>query len=170
MTNDLMLGGVYILMAMMLVLGALMSRREPAASVVACENLAVAEYLQKLCHTSAFRPYTLTDVVGAELGGAVKNVIALACCACLAFCTTVPARCATVALVSSIVVACASRYPVRSRISIREGWHSTAMHEAPAIVAASGWAPPIPPSPAVRIQRPFRLPPKCWRPISAKVS
>lgn len=34
MTNDLMLGGVYILMAMMLVLGALMSRREPAAKLV----------------------------------------------------------------------------------------------------------------------------------------
>jgi aspartyl protease family protein len=31
MTNDVMLGGVYILMAMMLVLGALMTRREPAA-------------------------------------------------------------------------------------------------------------------------------------------
>ena len=34
MTNDLMLGGVYILMAMMLVLGALMARREPAAKLV----------------------------------------------------------------------------------------------------------------------------------------
>ena len=34
MTNDLMLGGVYILMAMMLVLGALMTRREPAARLV----------------------------------------------------------------------------------------------------------------------------------------
>src|SRR4051794_21186452 len=33
-TNDLMLGGVYILMAMMLVLGALMARREPAAKMV----------------------------------------------------------------------------------------------------------------------------------------
>jgi aspartyl protease family protein len=33
MTNDLMLGGVYLLMAMMLVLGALMSRREPAAKL-----------------------------------------------------------------------------------------------------------------------------------------
>lgn len=52
--------------------------REPAASVVACEDLAVAEYLQKLTHTGSFRPYTIPDVVGAELGGAVKNVIALA--------------------------------------------------------------------------------------------
>src|SRR3982751_606457 len=34
MTNDLMLGGVYILMAVMLVLGALMSRREPAAKLI----------------------------------------------------------------------------------------------------------------------------------------
>ena len=34
MTNDLMLGGVYILMAMMLVLGSLMARREPAAKML----------------------------------------------------------------------------------------------------------------------------------------
>ncbi|MEO7603056.1 MAG: TIGR02281 family clan AA aspartic protease [Sphingomicrobium sp.] len=34
MTNDLMLGGVYLLMAVMLVLGSLMSRREPAAKLV----------------------------------------------------------------------------------------------------------------------------------------
>ena len=34
MTNDLMLGGVYILMAMMLVVGALMARREPAAKML----------------------------------------------------------------------------------------------------------------------------------------
>jgi aspartyl protease family protein len=34
MTNDLMLGGVYILMAIMLVLGSLMARREPAAKMI----------------------------------------------------------------------------------------------------------------------------------------
>ena len=34
MTNDLMLGGVYILMAIMLVLGSLMARREPIAKLV----------------------------------------------------------------------------------------------------------------------------------------
>ena len=34
MSNDLMLGGVYILMAIMLVLGSLMHRREPAAKMI----------------------------------------------------------------------------------------------------------------------------------------
>jgi glycerol-3-phosphate dehydrogenase (NAD(P)+) len=38
----------------------------------------VAQRLQAACHTPYFRPYTNTDVVGCELGGAVKNVIALA--------------------------------------------------------------------------------------------
>jgi glycerol-3-phosphate dehydrogenase (NAD(P)+) len=35
--------------------------------------------VQERCSTPYFRPYTNTDVVGCELGGAVKNVIALAC-------------------------------------------------------------------------------------------
>lgn len=52
--------------------------REPAASVVACTDQAVAERLQELCHTRAFRPYTINDVVGCELAGTGKNVIALA--------------------------------------------------------------------------------------------
>ena len=39
---------------------------------------AAAERLQKACHTGYFRPYTNPDVTGCELGGAVKNVIALA--------------------------------------------------------------------------------------------
>ncbi|WP_225846449.1 NAD(P)H-dependent glycerol-3-phosphate dehydrogenase [Streptomyces sp. HPF1205] len=52
--------------------------RQPAASVVACRDEAVARRIQAACHTSYFRPYTNTDVVGCELGGAVKNVIALA--------------------------------------------------------------------------------------------
>lgn len=51
--------------------------REPAASVVACADEEVAERLQKLCHTRAFRPYRSTDVLGCELGGAYKNVVAL---------------------------------------------------------------------------------------------
>ncbi|MCH6162825.1 NAD(P)H-dependent glycerol-3-phosphate dehydrogenase [Streptomyces marispadix] len=52
--------------------------RRPAASVVACTDVSVAQRLQAACHTPYFRPYTNTDVVGCELGGAVKNVIALA--------------------------------------------------------------------------------------------
>ncbi|HEY8984825.1 MAG TPA: NAD(P)H-dependent glycerol-3-phosphate dehydrogenase [Streptomyces sp.] len=52
--------------------------RMPAAAVVAATDEAVAQRLQLACHTPYFRPYTNTDVVGCELGGAVKNVIGLA--------------------------------------------------------------------------------------------
>jgi glycerol-3-phosphate dehydrogenase (NAD(P)+) len=52
--------------------------RQPAASVVACSNADAAQRLQAVCHTPVFRPYTNSDVVGCELGGATKNVIALA--------------------------------------------------------------------------------------------
>ena len=54
------------------------ANRQPTTSVVACTDEGVAQRLQKLCHTAAFRPYTNTDVVGCELAGATKNVIALA--------------------------------------------------------------------------------------------
>ena len=54
--------------------------------------------------------------------------------------------------------------------SMLEGRHSTASIDAPAKVAESGCAPPMPPRPAVRIHLPFSEPPKCWRPISTKVS
>ncbi|HET6861345.1 MAG TPA: NAD(P)H-dependent glycerol-3-phosphate dehydrogenase [Streptomyces sp.] len=52
--------------------------RQPAAAVVACRDEEAATRFQAACHTPYFRPYTNTDVVGCELGGAVKNVIALA--------------------------------------------------------------------------------------------
>lgn len=52
--------------------------RQPAAAVVACPDEEAARRIQSACHTPYFRPYTNTDVVGCELGGAVKNVIALA--------------------------------------------------------------------------------------------
>ncbi|MFF5974656.1 NAD(P)H-dependent glycerol-3-phosphate dehydrogenase [Streptomyces sp. NPDC012769] len=52
--------------------------RQPAAAVVACADETVAQRLQSACMTPYFRPYTNTDVVGCELGGAVKNVIGLA--------------------------------------------------------------------------------------------
>lgn len=52
--------------------------RMPAGSVVACADPGVAAGLQRACHTRYFRPYTNDDVVGCELGGTVKNIIALA--------------------------------------------------------------------------------------------
>lgn len=54
------------------------AQRQPAASVVACVDEGIAARIQAICHTPYFRPYTNTDIVGTELGGAVKNVIALA--------------------------------------------------------------------------------------------
>ncbi|MBD0292700.1 MAG: NAD(P)-dependent glycerol-3-phosphate dehydrogenase [Jiangellaceae bacterium] len=54
------------------------AERQPAASVVASLDEGVAEHVQRACHSPAFRPYTNRDVVGTELGGTVKNVIALA--------------------------------------------------------------------------------------------
>jgi glycerol-3-phosphate dehydrogenase (NAD(P)+) len=53
-------------------------QRQPAATVVACIDETNAKRLQQACLTPYFRPYTNTDVVGTEMGGAVKNVIALA--------------------------------------------------------------------------------------------
>jgi glycerol-3-phosphate dehydrogenase (NAD(P)+) len=53
------------------------AQREPAASVVACADEEVARRVQDLVHGPSFRPYTSVDVVGCELGGAYKNVVAL---------------------------------------------------------------------------------------------
>ncbi|MFK5634736.1 MULTISPECIES: NAD(P)H-dependent glycerol-3-phosphate dehydrogenase [unclassified Ornithinimicrobium] len=52
--------------------------RQPAATVVAGTDFDAAERVAAMVATPYFRPYTQTDVIGAELGGTVKNVIALA--------------------------------------------------------------------------------------------
>jgi glycerol-3-phosphate dehydrogenase (NAD(P)+) len=54
------------------------AEEQPAATVIACPDTERATALQTACRTPYFRPYTNPDLVGCELGGAVKNVIALA--------------------------------------------------------------------------------------------
>ncbi len=54
------------------------ARTVPTAVVVASTNLNFAVEVQKLFTNAYFRVYTSTDVVGCELGGALKNVIAIA--------------------------------------------------------------------------------------------
>jgi glycerol-3-phosphate dehydrogenase (NAD(P)+) len=51
---------------------------QPAASVIACSDEATARDLQQLCMSRSFRVYTNPDVVGCEVAGAMKNVIAIA--------------------------------------------------------------------------------------------
>lgn len=52
---------------------------QPAATVVACSDSGRAVAVQRMLNSGYFRPYTNSDVVGTEIGGACKNVIALAC-------------------------------------------------------------------------------------------
>ena len=51
----------------------------PTAVTLACEDEALQEALAARLAGPAFRPYASTDVTGAEIGGAVKNVLAIAC-------------------------------------------------------------------------------------------
>ncbi len=51
----------------------------PTAVTLAGDDLAAANKLAPLLSGAAFRPYTTDDMIGAEIGGAVKNVLAIAC-------------------------------------------------------------------------------------------
>jgi len=53
--------------------------RQPAAVTLSVEDRAVGERLRARLARPWFRPYLSDDVVGAEIGGAVKNVLAIAC-------------------------------------------------------------------------------------------
>jgi glycerol-3-phosphate dehydrogenase (NAD(P)+) len=52
-------------------------REKPASTVIAGEDLATAERAQSILMSRYFRVYTSRDVIGVELGGALKNIIAL---------------------------------------------------------------------------------------------
>ena len=55
------------------------ARGLPCAVTLACSDVALGERIARAIALPTFRPYVATDVVGAEAGGAVKNVLAIAC-------------------------------------------------------------------------------------------
>ncbi len=52
-------------------------KKLPTTNVVGCADMEVAKYIQKIFMSEHFRIYTTDDIVGVELGGSLKNVIAL---------------------------------------------------------------------------------------------
>lgn len=53
------------------------ARKQPAATAIACGDIELGEWLQEIVHQPYFRVYTNNDVVGCELGGAIKNIVAI---------------------------------------------------------------------------------------------
>ena len=54
----------------------------PSTAVIASSHPRLAKTLQEIFHSETFRIYTNSDVVGLELGGSLKNIIAIACGVC----------------------------------------------------------------------------------------
>lgn len=55
-----------------------LAEKQPAAAVVASSDFDTARRFAEVCHNPYFRPYVSTDVIGVQVAGAAKNVIALA--------------------------------------------------------------------------------------------
>ena len=58
------------------------ARGIPSTSVLACKNKNTSKKLQEIFNSDTFRVYTNPDIIGIELGGSLKNIIALACGVC----------------------------------------------------------------------------------------
>ncbi|MBI5324216.1 MAG: NAD(P)-dependent glycerol-3-phosphate dehydrogenase [Ignavibacteriae bacterium] len=54
------------------------ARKQPTTVVAASENITIAKSIQSIFMTSYFRIYTSDDIIGCEIGGSLKNVIAIA--------------------------------------------------------------------------------------------
>ena len=55
------------------------SKGLPTAVTLACADTALGEALMETLSSPMFRPYLAADLIGAEVGGAIKNVLAIAC-------------------------------------------------------------------------------------------
>ncbi len=55
------------------------ARGKPAATTLACADTKIAETIQNAIASTTFRPYITHDIIGAQIAGALKNVIAIAC-------------------------------------------------------------------------------------------
>lgn len=54
----------------------------PSTAVIASQDIKIAKVLQSVMNSETFRIYTNNDLVGVELGGSIKNIIAIACGVC----------------------------------------------------------------------------------------
>ena len=53
-------------------------KNNPTVVTIACEDEKIGKYIQNMLHTSSFKTYLTTDVKGVEIGGALKNPLAIA--------------------------------------------------------------------------------------------
>jgi glycerol-3-phosphate dehydrogenase (NAD(P)+) len=58
------------------------ARKIPSTAVIASRNPVLARKLQEIFNSQSFRIYTNSDMIGVELGGSIKNIIAIACGVC----------------------------------------------------------------------------------------
>jgi glycerol-3-phosphate dehydrogenase (NAD(P)+) len=58
------------------------AKQMPTTLVSACPNISTAKHIQSIFSSSTLRVYTNTDIIGVELGGSLKNIIAIAAGIC----------------------------------------------------------------------------------------